>query len=237
MIHAHAIFDSSPAEHAFHVGSGSGLFWPWAPMQTLERAAPPTGGDYYAMRLRDAGRFAGTGSVVRLTVSSRPTDFSGVSWLEEPFFPSTAATPASSIGQVLDEICAHLGITMSQLAAALRLTRPTLYRWYEGRQPHAGNKARLAALEEFARGWQRAGLPAARQHWARGIPALGQTLGEFLTGETLAAPTLFGALPHITQAVQGRPAIEPLPPRKRSGTRPEASALSEHSPPLEFDEK
>ena len=46
----------------------------------------------------------------------------------------------------LKELRAALSLNKSQLARILRVTRPTLYEWYQGKEPNATNSARIHAL-------------------------------------------------------------------------------------------
>jgi DNA-binding transcriptional regulator YiaG len=51
----------------------------------------------------------------------------------------------SSADQAL-EVMAALNLNKSQFAEALRVTRPTLYEWLDGKEPNAANAQRLTAL-------------------------------------------------------------------------------------------
>ena len=46
----------------------------------------------------------------------------------------------------LKDLRAALSLNKSQLARILRVTRPTLYEWYQGREPNATNSKRIHAL-------------------------------------------------------------------------------------------
>ena len=46
----------------------------------------------------------------------------------------------------LKELRAALSLNKSQLARILRVTRPTLYEWYQGKEPNATNSARIHTL-------------------------------------------------------------------------------------------
>lgn len=46
----------------------------------------------------------------------------------------------------LKEIGASLSVNKSQLARILRVTRPTLYEWYQGKEPNATNSERIRKL-------------------------------------------------------------------------------------------
>ncbi len=221
------------AAHLFLTGSGA--LSPWAAL-SVPQESDSTEEHYCARTLRDFRHYAGTGSILRIELHDWPAAFSGGHSPAEAFFPSTTSAQPAQSGEALDRVTDRLGITMSQVASALRLTRPTLYRWYEGRQPHASNQARLAALEEFADAWHAARLPAIRHHWTRRIPDLAQTLGELLTQDRLTAAQLRKALPAISRTLRGDLRIEPLPTRTRKGPRPASTALRQHSRPASLDE-
>jgi transcriptional regulator with XRE-family HTH domain len=51
-----------------------------------------------------------------------------------------------STADQLDELLAALSLSKSQLAQVLRVTRPTLYDWFQGNEPNAVNTARIHAL-------------------------------------------------------------------------------------------
>ncbi|MDE0191072.1 MAG: hypothetical protein OXQ90_06915 [Gammaproteobacteria bacterium] len=46
----------------------------------------------------------------------------------------------------LKELGALLSVNKSQLARILRVTRPTLYEWYQGKEPNATNSERIRKL-------------------------------------------------------------------------------------------
>ena len=64
----------------------------------------------------------------------------------------------------LKELRAALSLNKSQLAGILRVTRPTLYEWYQGKQPNATNSNRIHAL---LRALTRAAVSGARPLNAR----------------------------------------------------------------------
>ena len=55
-------------------------------------------------------------------------------------------TATSSFAEQIQELQAALSINKSQLARILRVTRPTLYDWLQGREPNAANAERLRTL-------------------------------------------------------------------------------------------
>ena len=46
----------------------------------------------------------------------------------------------------LNELRAALSLNKSQLARVMRVTRPTIYEWYEGKEPNATNSERIGTL-------------------------------------------------------------------------------------------
>lgn len=53
---------------------------------------------------------------------------------------------AMSVAEQMQELLAALSINKSQLAEILRVTRPTIYDWFQGAEPNAANSDRLHAL-------------------------------------------------------------------------------------------
>lgn len=88
--------------------------------------------------------------------SAAPTGASAV-------FQSTNAAPRrADVRTVSDEVAAikaAFGLSMSQLAEALRVKRPTIYSWIDSaRAPETlrkGNRERLAKLSSLAKAWNR----------------------------------------------------------------------------------
>ena len=56
---------------------------------------------------------------------------------------------ALSIVEQMQELLAALSLNKSQLAKILRVTRPTMYDWFQGKEPNAANTERLYALLGF----------------------------------------------------------------------------------------
>ena len=52
----------------------------------------------------------------------------------------------SSFAERIQELQAALSLNKSQIARVLRVTRPTLYDWPQGREPNAANAERLRTL-------------------------------------------------------------------------------------------
>jgi len=53
---------------------------------------------------------------------------------------------ALSVVEQMQELLAALSLNKSQLAQILRVTRPTLYDWFQGKEPNVANTERLHAL-------------------------------------------------------------------------------------------
>ena len=56
---------------------------------------------------------------------------------------------ALSVVEQMQELLAALSLNKSQLAKILRVTRPTMYDWFQGKDPNAANAERLHALLGF----------------------------------------------------------------------------------------
>ena len=56
------------------------------------------------------------------------------------------AVEARPVRERLAELQAALSLNKSQLARILQVTRPTIYEWYEGKEPNATNSQRIATL-------------------------------------------------------------------------------------------
>jgi DNA-binding transcriptional regulator YiaG len=54
--------------------------------------------------------------------------------------------PSSSVAKQILEVSTALSLNKSQLAEVLGITRPTLYEWQAGKQPHDSNTGRLEKL-------------------------------------------------------------------------------------------
>ena len=138
----------------------------------------------------------------------------------------------ATIGSRIDRIREQLGITMTQLAASLQLQRATLYKWYQGRQPHPGNETRVATLESFGEQWSVQKLPPLRKFWDSHIPALNLKVREVLCDPLRDATALLASLPNIRAVTRPEPSIDPYTPKKRHTAGNQPSAFEQTSPPL-----
>lgn len=116
--------------------------------------------------------------------------------------------PPGAYALALDELKENLGVTITYVAQCLRMQRSAVYRWYDGRQPHASNRSRLRTLQEFSSAWRVARLPSLRIYWEAVIPEIGSTLGEILSAEVLEINALRHAITHLTTGF-----IQPKRPR------------------------
>jgi transcriptional regulator with XRE-family HTH domain len=137
-----------------------------------------------------------------------------------------------NIGARVDRIREQLGVTMTQLAAALLLQRATLYRWYQGRQPHPGNETRVAAFESLSEAWSAQQLPPLRKFWDARIPALNLKVCDVLCDPLRDANALIASLPHIRSVTQSSPTLDPYIPKARRTGVTQPSAFDQTSPPL-----
>ena len=118
--------------------------------------------------------------------------------------------PPASYARALEELKANMGVTLTYIARCLGMQRSAIYRWYEGRQPHAANRSRLETIREFAAAWRAAKQPSLRSYWDASVPGSNSTLGELLSSETLDVTALRGA---IVGLIGGAPTIAPKAPR------------------------
>jgi hypothetical protein len=78
------------------------------------------------------------------------------------------------------------------------MQRSAVYRWYDGRQPHATNRSRLKTLQEFSSAWRAARLPSLRIYWETLVPETGATLGQLLSADALEINALRDAIAGLT---------------------------------------
>lgn len=106
---------------------------------------------------------------------------------------ATAPAPAAarprtalSVGDQMRELLAALSLNKSQLAAVLRVTRPTLYDWLDDKEPSAANAERIDSLLRLL---ARAGVSGAHPLNARFVRQAdepgGASLVDELSRETL----------------------------------------------------
>jgi transcriptional regulator with XRE-family HTH domain len=116
-----------------------------------------------------------------------------------PVMPVTQVTPtpsvvsnelrgviALSVSEQMQELLAALSINKSQLAEILRVTRPTVYDWLQGREPNAANADRLhALLRALTRASVSAAAPLNARFVRRAMELDSPSIIELLTAEHL----------------------------------------------------
>jgi hypothetical protein len=152
---------------------------------------------YYSITGIPAGR--GLSSVPVVVLRKRAQDPIG-SWLAstEGMLLEADRSPPGTYARALDELKKDLGITLTYVAQCLRMRRSAVYRWYDGRQPHATNRSRLRTLQEFSSGWRAAKLPSLRNYWETLVPEIGATIGQILSAEVLEINALRHVISHLT---------------------------------------
>jgi hypothetical protein len=98
------------------------------------------------------------------------------------------------------------------------MQRSAIYKWYDGRNPHPANRARLETLREFAVRWRVSQLPSLRSYWESTVPGTSSTLGELLSSQTLEIATLNAAIDSLLNRTGTMPPKIPrlgFPARRR----------------------
>jgi hypothetical protein len=154
-----------------------------------------------------------------LTLRQKPVDLVG-SWLASTadMLLETDSRPPGAYARALDELKADLGVTLTYIARCLALQRSAIYRWYEGRQPHAANRSRLETVREFASAWRSARLPSLRNYWDTPVAGTAATLGQLLSADALDITALRRAIDGLVSGTTAVPQKAPrlgFPGRKR----------------------
>jgi hypothetical protein len=144
--------------------------------------------------------------------------------------------PPGTYARALDELKDSLGVTLTYVARCLGMQRSAIYRWYDGRQPHAANRSRLKTLQEFSAAWQTARLPSLRNYWDTVVPGEGATLGQLLSADVLSINSLRDAINRLTTGGTMQPKRPKLgfPSSKRDRAR-ERERLYQHIPPTSHE--
>lgn len=79
-------------------------------------------------------------------VDRRPARVRAVHLVRPEVSDDFRAMIALPVARQMQELLAALSINKSQLSEILRVTRPTMYDWFQGREPNAANADRLHAL-------------------------------------------------------------------------------------------
>jgi hypothetical protein len=163
---------------------------------TATTAAEP-GRVYYSITDVPAGH--GLNSVPVVVLRERVRDPIGA-WLAstEGMLLEADRSPPGTYARALDELKKDLGVTLTYVAQCLRMQRSAVYRWYDGRQPHATNRSRLRSLQEFSSAWRAARLPSLRNYWETVVPEIGATVGDILSAVVLEINALLHAITHLT---------------------------------------
>jgi hypothetical protein len=154
-----------------------------------------------------------------LRLREKSADIVG-SWLAstEGMVVEVTNIPPGTYARALDELKTNLGVTLTYIARCLAMQRSAIYRWYDGRNPHPANRARLETLREFAVRWSAAQLPSLRNYWESTVPGTTVTLGELLSSQTLEIATLNAALDSVMSHAGTMPPKTPrlgFPSRRR----------------------
>jgi transcriptional regulator with XRE-family HTH domain len=102
---------------------------------------------------------------------------------------------ALSVVEQMQELLAALSLNKSQLARILRVTRPTMYDWFQGKAPNAANTERLHALlgvllRAFVSGASPLNARFVRQPTDLDAPSLIEVLSEEQLDEELVLHTI-----------------------------------------------
>jgi hypothetical protein len=124
-------------------------------------------------------------------------------------------SPPGAYARALDELKESLDVTLTYVARCLGMQRSAVYRWYDGRQPHAANRSRLKTLQEFSSAWRAARLPSLRNYWDARVPESGSTLGQLLSADVLDINALRDAIVRLTAGMPTRRPQLGFPGRKR----------------------
>lgn len=173
-----------------------------------------------------------TGTAPQVRLRERPTDPIGT-WLvsTDGMLTENARTPPGTYPRALEELKTNLGVTLTYVARCLSMQRSAIYRWYEGRNPHPANRARLQTLREFGNRWRAAELPSLRNYWESVVPGTEVTLGSLLSSQTLDIAALNAAIEQLIHRPATMPPKAPrlgFPgrPRNRHNERERLSTLS-----------
>lgn len=142
-------------------------------------------------------------------------------------------SPPGAYAQALDELKESLDVTLTYVAQCLGMQRSAVYRWYDGRQPHATNRSRLKTVQEFARVWRAARLPSLRNYWDTPVPGHSSTLGQLLSADVLNINALQDAIARLMAGeadLQPKPRKLGFPGRKRDRAK-ERERLYDLAPP------
>jgi hypothetical protein len=209
------------------VGSGSSLGAVTQFVFGTATTAAESGRVHYAVQ--DLAKELSVSSAPHLVLVEKTRDPLGA-WLAstEGMLVEGEWNPPGAYARALDEVKDHLGVTLTYIARCLRMQRSAVYRWYDGRQPHASNRSRLKTLQEFATVWHTARLPSLRNYWDTPVTdqaaaaGRGATLGQLLSAEVLNINSLRDAIARLTSGAAPLQPTRPklgFPGRKRDRER------------------
>jgi hypothetical protein len=115
----------------------------------------------------------------------------------EDQFPQVIADPPASTSPWAAEIQSlreNLGLPITALVEALRVTRPALYSWLRGEQPNRSNQQRIRVLAEVAQAWRALNLGPMNRHLNVPAPSGGADLRSTLTHPDLSLETFHAVL-------------------------------------------
>lgn len=173
-------------------GSTTGVAWSALAISlvatpTVGYGAPGTGGSVNAHFLLHKGDWA----YEEPTVASRSEALDD----QEPRYEVTDA---------LAHVRSALGLSISDLAAVLEVTRPTVYSWIKGEQePRAGSWRRVRELQQVAQRAEAYELPRMSRLVRRPLPN-GPSVLERLRGGDPVSDEVFRALAELAQAEQNQ---------------------------------
>ena len=216
------LIDTTPVttHYPLAVGSGSLTFPTAVAIGSPTGFAPP---DRVLFRLTDLLQGCTTSSSPEIRLREKQADPVG-SWLAstQGMVLEVASAPPGTYARALDELKGDLGVTLTYVARCLGMQRSAVYRWYDGRSPHAANRARLETIREFGKRWRAARLPPLRNYWESTIPGTTKTLGDLLSSPTLDVAMLDGAIDkliHQAASISSRPHRLGFPARRRNRER------------------
>jgi transcriptional regulator with XRE-family HTH domain len=102
---------------------------------------------------------------------------------------------ALSVGEQMQELSAALSLNKSQLAQILRVTRPTMYDWFQGKEPNAANAERIhSLLRILARSGVSGATPLNSRFVCQPMELDEPSLIDLLRGEQLDENRVVGAI-------------------------------------------
>lgn len=130
-------------------------------------------------------------------VDRRPARVPSVKLVRTEVLNDFRTVIAWPVVEQMQELLAALAINKSQLAEILRVTRPTMYDWFQGKEPNAANADRLhALLRILARASVSSAMPLNARFVRKQIELDSPSIIELLTAEDLDEDRIVQALRH-----------------------------------------